>query len=116
MGKGEDGIRVWLETVKPGYGRFVKAFGQAGYDDLGDLLGISRKEQEPLLQHLRFCGAKAPQERQICKAITELNESRPLAITTSAAAVDSPAVSAACPSAAVCETATVTICAWLDSL
>lgn len=67
-------IHRWLEGIRPGFGdRFGDCFLRSGYEDVDDVAQIPHpmliKEVEQIISHLRFAGAKPPQERQISSAI-----------------------------------------------
>ena len=73
----DEGIREWLDRIKPGFGaRFGSAFDEVGIEDESDLKDMDGELLESLETELKTAGAKAMQLKKIRAAVEAiLNES-----------------------------------------
>ena len=62
-------IRIWLEHVKAGFGRFASAFKDVGIEDVDDLIEANDQEVEHAGARLLSMGAKELQQRRVMEAV-----------------------------------------------
>jgi hypothetical protein len=62
-------MQAWLETVKPGYGKFAPCFEVVGAEDEADVAGLTPEDWTKLEVALGAAGAKSTQLRNIRGAL-----------------------------------------------